>query len=292
MSFLDKFTLGVWNIGIIEKSACELLNDEKFKIRWMCHNYRDRFFADPFLYEVDDKFYYILAEEMPFYSLIGRIVKLKIDKSSMKLSERTVLISEDVHLSYPIVYKDKIIPEAYRSDKCCAYDKHTLEKTEIIPHGLIDQTFLEYNGLQWIFATDGDNALCGLKIYYKAPDEKVWHEHRKNPVKDDIHTARPGGHFFTINGTIYRPVQDSEKLYGEKIRIMRLDKLTADEFEESEVAEFSSKDSPPYTLGLHTFNAENGFVVVDGYREYKSFVTRPLCLKAKKLMRFLGERRK
>ncbi len=291
MGFSDKFILGVWNVGIIEKSAEELLSGEDYKIRWVKHSYRDRFFADPFLLDTDQDFYYILAEEMPFYSFLGRIVKLKINKNTMKLAERSVLIESEVHLSYPFVYKDKIIPEAYRGGSCIAYDKETLEKEEIISHGLIDQTFLEYDGKQWIFATDGDNQLCGLKIFYKDFNDNTWHEHSKNPVKQDIKTSRPGGHFFKIGDNLYRPVQDSEKLYGERIRIMRVDKLTVDEFEETEVKEFSSKGFPPYDLGFHTFNAEDGFTVVDGYKEYKSFFIKPLCLKFKKLMTFIGERK-
>ena len=109
-------------------------------------------------------------------------------------------------------------------------------------------------------------------------------------MSEDIRSARPGGHFFEIDGKLYRPAQDSEKLYGRRIRIMRVDKLTPTEYEETQEAVFSSEGNPPYDMGFHTFNAEDGFAVVDGYREYKSFVIKPLCIKLRPLMRFLGER--
>ena len=290
MGIFQRFLLGVWNIGMIEQSAKELLKGTPYTIRWLKHPYRDRFFADPFLLSEDQEHYHIVAEEYPFYTNKGRIVCLQVHKKSMKLAARTLLIEAPHHLSYPIVYNGKIIPEAYRSGKCCAYDKDTLAQTVIAPFGLIDQTFLRRDGLEWVFAADISDPLQKLNIFYKAPDEDTWHPHRQNPVKTCIHTARPGGNFFTVDGVLYRPVQDSEGCYGRYIRIMRVDTLTPDEFSETEVAMFSSEHAPPYTMGLHTFNPANGFVVVDGYREYHSFITKPLCLKAKKLMKFLGER--
>lgn len=292
VSILDKFLLGVWNVGIIEQTAEQLLSGKEYKIRWMKHSYRDRFFADPFLLSVDEKYYFILAEEYPFYLGIGRIVELKIDKKTMRLVKRKIVIEEPYHLSYPFVWDKSIVPEAYRSGGCYAYQVPELSKTLLMPHGLIDQTFLVYNDKEWIFATDIDNALSGLKIYYRAVGTSGWHAHAKNPVKIDIHTARPGGHFFSVKGKLYRPVQDSEKLYGHKIRIMQVDKLSEEEFSETEVAEFSSEKFPPYHYGFHTFNVENGFVVVDGYKDYHSLFIKPMCLKARPLMKFIGEHRK
>ncbi len=292
MNFFNKFLLGVWNVGIIELPAEKLLNNASYSIRWMKHSYHDRFFADPFLWKYDREYYYILAEEFPFYSNLGRIVKLKIARSSMVLAAREEVIAEPYHLSYPFVKNQRIIPEGYRSGACFSYDCNGKDKQPVISCGLIDQTFLEHENKEWIFATDANDPLAGLKIFYRNSDEIQWHEHKKSPVKSDICTARPGGHFFRLDGVLYRPAQDSLKRYGHKIHIMRIDKLTCDDFQETEVAEITADASPPYHQGLHTFNAEDGFIVVDGYREYHSFFIKPLCLKMKKWMTKLGENRK
>ena len=90
---------------------------------------------------------------------------------------------------------------------------------------------------------------------------------KKNPVKNDIHTARPGGHFFEYQGNIYRPAQNSEHLYGEDIKIMKLLELDENNFQEEEVMTISSHNMKHYNLGLHTFNVEEGFVVVDGFEK-------------------------
>lgn len=295
MGFLQKFLLGVWNIGVIEESIEALLNNKRtYKIRWVKHKYRDRFFADPFLYKVDEENYYILVEEFPFYSNIGVISLLTVDRRNMKLLNKQKVIEGKCHLSYPFVYEGTIIPEAFRSDLCMAYvlgEGKIVHSEEVVPWGLIDQTFLKRDGYEWIFATDKDNPLCGLKIFYREIGDLQWREHAKNPVSEDIKSARPGGHFFELEGQLYRPAQDSEKLYGHRIRIMRVDKLTPDEYEETEVKILSATGNPPYELGFHTFNVEDDFIVVDGYKEYKSFLIKPLCLKAAPLMKLIGEKR-
>ena len=293
--FKDKFKLGVYNIGIIEDSVENIIeSDSDVKIRWMKHKYKDRFFADPFLYAVDDTFYYILAEEFPYYTNKGVISLLTVNRKNMKLISRKTVIEEDVHLSYPFVYHGEIIPESFRCDKVNSYtlDKNNdiISKRTIFNKGLIDQTIFELDGKEWMFATDADNKLCGLKIFYREIGTDEWKEHRENPVKSDVTNSRPGGKFFQIEGKIYRPVQDSEKLYGHRIRIMELLKLSETEFEEKEVKMISSEGNKPYDLGFHTFNSEDSFVVVDGYREYSSVMIKPLCLKLPRLMKFLGEK--
>lgn len=291
----EKLKLGVYNIGIIENSAEDIIkSDSDVKIRWMKHKYKDRFFADPFLYAVDESHYYILVEEFPFYTNKGVISLLTVSRKSMKLISKKTVIEEDVHLSYPFVYHGEIIPESFRCDKVNSYllnkNNDITSKRTIFNKGLIDQTILEFDGKEWMFATDADNKLCGLKIFYREIGTDEWKEHKNNPVKSDVTNSRPGGKFFQIDGKIYRPVQDSEKLYGHRIRIMELLKLSETEFEEKEVKMISSEGNKPYDLGFHTFNSEDGFVVVDGYREYSSFIIKPLCLKLPGLMKFLGEK--
>ena len=64
-----------------------------------------------------------------------------------------------------------------------------------------------------------------------------------------------------------------------------------DDFQETEVAVFDSDKFPPYNKGFHTFNVEDGFIVVDGYQEKYSFFIKPLCVKMPSLMKKLGEKR-
>ena len=121
-NFISKFLMGQWNVGIIEKSVEDIVRKrESYEIRWMKHHYADRFFADPFLWKTDESFYYIFAEEMPFYCNIGYISLLKIRRKDMKLVEKQKIISDDSHFSYPNPVGEWIIPENFRSGKCEAY---------------------------------------------------------------------------------------------------------------------------------------------------------------------------
>lgn len=295
IGFINKFLLGIWNIGVIEDCAENVVEKKcGYTVRWMKHNYRDRFFADPFLHHVDENWYYILAEEYPFYDSKGYISMLKVRRRDMKLVDRDIIICGDTHYSYPFVCGEWIIPENFRSGKTVAYrykDGRIIEKCDVMDHGLIDQTFLIYGRKEWIFATDEDNPLCGLKIYYRDIGCEHWIEHKKNPVNVSIKNARPGGHFFRIGENLYRPAQDSDKIYGNKIRIMRVDILNELEYKETEVAVLSSESQKRYKLGFHTFNVEDGFIVCDGYQEYYSFFIKPFCLKLPWLMRRIGGRK-
>ncbi len=83
MRFKDKFLLGFWNVGVVESSIGGIFdNPRNMKIRWVQHNYRDRYFADPFLHDQDQKFYYFLVEEYIFCEAKGRISRLTVDKKS------------------------------------------------------------------------------------------------------------------------------------------------------------------------------------------------------------------
>ena len=56
-------TTGYWNVGVIESPIEDIMKSESVSIRWMKHKYKDRFFADPFLFKADPDYYYIFAEE-------------------------------------------------------------------------------------------------------------------------------------------------------------------------------------------------------------------------------------
>lgn len=283
MIFKDKFLIGAWNVGVIECSIEDIFNDlNSFKIRWVKHNYIDRFFADPFLEKQDEMNYFILAEEYLFYERKGKIVRLTVEKKSMKLIDKEIILNDKYHLSYPYVSGEYIIPEGYRSGATYAYKKCedgcSYEKIKLLNTGLIDQTFLKHNGKSWIFATTAEpkkaDALSKLSIFYKDKDSKFI-PHKLNPVKNDIKTSRPGGMFFIYRGELYRPTQDSEKRYGHLIRIMKINRLTEDEFKEEEVMALSSEKFPPYNMGFHTFNVYDNCIIVDGYREYHSYLLKP-----------------
>ena len=54
---------GVWNIGFVENTLDGVINGEPLKIKWLNHECKDRWFADPFILDVTDDKIYVLVEE-------------------------------------------------------------------------------------------------------------------------------------------------------------------------------------------------------------------------------------
>ena len=55
MRIVDKFKIQTYNVGFIARPIEEILKNgiSKGDIIWMKHKYKDRFFADPFLWYRD-----------------------------------------------------------------------------------------------------------------------------------------------------------------------------------------------------------------------------------------------
>ena len=263
--------IGYWNVGVIKSPIGDIMKSESVNIRWMKHKYKDRFFADPFLFKADPDYYYIFAEEYEFVKKKGIIVLLKINRSTMQLEDKHTVIDDDFHLSYPFPEDDYIIAENYKSGALHKFtiDKNTLtavKKEKILDVPLIDPTFLEYNGNRWLFGTTKEKTIdANSKLSIFIENDGKFIPHKSNPVIDDIHTARPGGKFFWYNGDLYRPAQSCEKMYGEHINLMKVTCLTEDKYEEELVRSVDSHNSKRFNLCLHTFNTYEDFAVVDGY---------------------------
>lgn len=263
-----------WNIGLARLTPDELVKDGDISsFRWLEHPYRDRFFADPFILDVNGDTVDVLVEEKRFDSN-GDITHLTIDASTMKLLSRKVILDLDTHLSYPYIYRADsliyVIPENCQSGVLKAYEydlfADTLVNPKIISYdGLIDATMLcldgDYARLFATIPTEGDQA-CYLSIA-SSPLEKYEIIKEKNPVQMGIEHSRPGGGFFYANGNLYRPTQDCKERYGESLRIMEVDNL--DPYQEHEVMHLTTP-SQRFDRGIHTLNFHSkGYAVADAY---------------------------
>ena len=104
-----------WNIGFVEQSAEDLLGKQQLgHIRWMKHKYKDRWFADPFIYKVaDDEIVVFVEECMITDKPKGILCELHVDRKTMRLRERYVLLELDTHLSYPAFIKKDGVTYVY-----------------------------------------------------------------------------------------------------------------------------------------------------------------------------------
>ncbi|WP_270639892.1 glucosamine inositolphosphorylceramide transferase family protein [Longibaculum muris] len=265
-----KFSVIDWNIGFISTSFSELLQGKEYTIEWMKHEYKDRFFADPFVYNESDTCFEILAEEYLFVEMIGRIVKLTVNKKDKQLLDRKLLLKTKYHLSYPFISGNIFIPEQSKSGKLIAYDFDSKKERVLANIGLVDATILERNGQKWIFATllDGtpDAARKNLSRF-KIDDNGNIDIDSKLLIKNDLYNSRPGGAFFESEGILYRPAQNSTNaVYGESISINKVLENSEKKYLEECVLTIDSHQSNKYTDGLHTFNITCEGAVVDGFQ--------------------------
>lgn len=274
----NKFSIETYNVGVVLKPLADVLNSGicKGDIHWVRHNYKDRFFADPFLYNEDEAYYYILCEEFIFWEEKGKITLLTVEKNSFNLVSRRVIIEEPYHLSFPFCeFKgDSITPEASASGKIVKYfvnEKLNITgKTVIADEGLIDGSYItDETGTTWLFASKTKNPLKDVYSYREVNGKFV-----PSPVDvicSDERVSRSAGRFFRFEGNLYRPVQDCEGRYGRQTIIMHVQSFGETGYEASEVVPLNSFENPPYKESMHTFNVYENCIIVDGSGDFVRF---------------------
>lgn len=276
-SHLPPFQVGKWNIGIARVPIEEFFKRKgQVAIEWLRPNeINGNFNADPFVLYVSGN-YYVFFEEYDFQGSKGRISVITIpkdDKGSLTNYESHAVLDLPTHLSYPYIftYNDKIymIPENSLSNNISIYEatdfpnKWEKVKTLIKDFPGLDNTLVQYNGLWWLFSTArGENSNDELYIWYSDHFLEEWKPHKSNPVKRDRRSARPGGTPFVIEGTLYRPAQNSSERYGKELVVNEVIQISPDKFEERIALNISGYE--PYKGGIHTLSGSRGITLIDG----------------------------
>lgn len=277
-SFIRKFVIGEWNLGICNQDFISEFKKVKkggaviLHASWMKHNRPGSFFADPFIYRVDKDKVVVLAEEMIFSQSKGLISRCTIDRKNAKLVDRKVVLEETCHLSYPFYDSEtgRFAPESSRNGNWASYKFNgeiVSDKQIIANEPLIDSTPVEWNGKWYLFAVKQPRALDQLLIYCADTRYGNYIPHPQNPIKDCIRTSRCGGKCFIVDGELYRAVQDSTHLYGECMHVTHVTELSDSAFSEEHWCDIIIKHDGKYPLGMHTLNFQDDFIVIDGYRE-------------------------
>ena len=261
------YTKRRWTIGFLENSINDVVHGKNLQVVWMKHSYQDRWFADPFVLDVDKDYIYILAEE--FYMPLGRayIAKLTIEKKTKRLASTKPILKLNTHLSYPaIIRKDGkifIYPESGQSGRLVLYEYDPVtdnmsECKTILNEDVGDATYTTLFGEELLFCT-------------KPPlyNDRILHIYRKENGKfSDSETvtfndkvARMAGDFFVVDEKIYRPAQDCNKSYGNGLVIQGVTHEQGIwQFKDIQRYYSTNPDNP---LGMHTFNMYKDIIVVD-----------------------------
>jgi len=234
---------------------------------------KDRFWADPFPVEIEDK-YFIFVEEFVYTRNKGHISVIEVDPSGV-WKEPVRVLEKDYHLSYPFIFEWEghlyMMPESSHNNNIEVYRStafpHTWEPARVLMEGVkaVDATLHQVDGLWWMFVNIGTERVSlndELYLYYADSPFGPWKPHRGNPVKSDVSSARPAGRLFYRGGDLYRPSQDCSVSYGYAITLNKVCCLNPDEYSEKQV----DRILPQWRRGIHgvhTLNRAGRLTVVD-----------------------------
>lgn len=262
-----------WNIAVCEmgKDLCPA------NIRWMKHDYSDRWFADPFFLDETPNTFVILAEEYLEKYHRGRICKLIVEKSDCRLVQNETLLDLSTHLSFPNIFvregKTYIFPENSASGQLVFYCMNEL--------GMVKQSSLEIPLIDPVLFQTDDSGLFLLGTLPEDANGNILHvftssrgnarfeEVQQISFKDNV--ARRAGSIFEWNGKRISPAQVCNKHYGEGISFQEIQRDESGLLTLREIQRLKAKRVTKMT-GFHTYNLLGDNVVIDGYRYGNEFI--------------------
>lgn len=268
-----------WHIGFVDNSLQEVMEGGELRMDYLKHNYRDRWFADPFIVDVTANEIVLLAEEYILEDRKARIAELTVEKASHRLKGRKTVVERQQHISFPQVirkmdgYDDEllIMPENSRSMELNVYDKNGIKKGTLLSGQISDAVYTRVFGDERIFSTQ-DDYLNGNKL-------DVWKKEVNSYVLEEQvafadNTARNAGDFFEYDGDIYRPAQICNHIYGEGICIQKVIRAK-DRFS---FEDYMRIYPPRPYVGIHTWNMCRGQIVTDVHEVRHHIISRQLFL--------------
>lgn len=257
-----------WTIGFVRNTLQDIVEGKELKVDWMKHNYKDRWFADPFVLDADERYIYLLAEE--YYMPINRayIAKLTISRETKELVDTKPILKLRTHLSYPAIIRKGetvyVYPESGQSGRLLLYkyDKtsdNLTEGEELLHENVGDATITELFGEEMLFCTTPPLYNDEILHVYKKTQEGTFTDSEQIVFSDKV--ARMAGDFFSLNGKTYRPAQDCNKSYGNGLVIQEVNHYDG-KWVFKEIHRYYSPNKK-YPLGIHTLNQYKGVIVVD-----------------------------
>ncbi len=232
-------------------------------------------YADPFPFEWQGRQLLFIEEILPDER--GRLVVTEIAGGRESDSPPAIILDKPYHLSYPFVFEHEgehyLIPETGQNRTVELYravrfpEQWALHKVLVKGLRLADTTPFFHEGTWYFFVTMQERRLVAPESYLFYSDrlDGEWVSHPSNPISSDARRLRSAGRLFYRHGRLLRPVQDCSLDYGLAVRLMQVEKLSRDEYEESEV-ELIDTRWHPQAIRTHTLNASIGLEAIDGSR--------------------------
>lgn len=233
-----------------------------------------RFYADPFAITWKGRTF-AFFEDLDHRIGKGIISAIEFGDTGPVGSALPVL-EEPWHLSYPFLLQDDgqlwMIPEStghrdvalYR----CIEFPNRWERHATLLSGLefADATVVRHQGRYYLFGASRDDAAGysdTLSIFHADRLLGPWIPFASNPVLLDRASARPAGNFVTIDGRLWRPVQDCAAGYGCALGLAEVVELSPTSFKQ--IVRHIIRPGPLWPgRKLHTLNRCGSLELIDG----------------------------
>lgn len=260
-----------WALGFVRGGMEAVMESDCLDIDWVKMP-KDSWMADPFVLDVTNEEILLLVEEMPYLQHKGVITLVHINRTTMEIASKKILLDLPYHISFPAIWRKDghiyVYPESAQSGKLELYE-YDAEKEELtFVRTMCDDVVWD----SYITETFGEPLMFTAAHNDNILDIYQWNDSKEGfvpcqQIESDRKNSRMGGAVFEYKGAYYYPAQNCEKTYGGAIDIKRIEV----ENEKVRVAETVKHIESPikrYPLGIHTLNEYKGVVVIDvkGYR--------------------------
>ena len=265
MNLIKKIGAQRWALGFVRGGMAAVMESDHLEVDWVKMP-KDRWFADPFILDVSEDEIQLLVEDYAYATRKGVISLLHINRHTMEITSRKVVLELPTHLSFPaILRKDGhiyVYPESMKSGRLDMYEYHPETETLTFAQTICDDVMwdsyiTEAFGESLLFTATKDDYL--LDIYRWDSTTKRYVPYASIP--SDKPNSRMGGAAFEYKGEYYYPAQDCSRLYGGALDIKRIDYLDGAFY--TTVVKHLVSPHPNYTIGIHTLNEYKGVVVID-----------------------------
>jgi hypothetical protein len=206
------------------------------------------FLADPFLVKRNGKLF-CFAEEFDYKKKKGKIICFKLNEN--KFDNKKIILRENFHLSFPYIFEfqDKLFmcPDTSEISEIRLYVcvnfpyKWKFYKTIFKNIKAVDTMIFKKKNIWWML-TNVDRSLSGdfnhdLSIYYSnnGPLTNRWHEHSKNPIKNNSEGSRNAGLIIKKNKIIRVSQNHGFDNYGESINFNDIISVHKNHYKEKKV---------------------------------------------------------
>lgn len=235
-------------------------------------------YADPFLIVKDDYLYLFYEYEICDGNAMINAMRTSDFKEWEDLG---TVLQEPFHLSYPNVFENDghiyMVPETNMNKAVTVYEARnfpydwTPVKDLLKGHQYVDNTFVEKDGITYLFTLFGDSdslSKPGFHLYESDSLLGDYEEHPQSPINNDPLNNRCGGAIFEYNGKLIRPAQKNDVGYGDDLAFYEITELDKENYSERFIKYVHADKSDWDMYGGHHFKSVlfkgKRIVVMDG----------------------------